>query len=576
MKKHILLSALAFLTFITIECHAQLPTGSIAPDWTFTDINGVSHHLYADLDAGKTVYLDLSTTWCAGCWDWHTSGYIETLWQNHGPIGQPGVSPSSTNDILFYLMECDGSNNYACLIGDNVNCTNVYNEASMGNWVTGTNYPIIDPPSPAIDVFNTNYQSGSYPTIFVICPDRSLTNYWNNAPPDMYQAATCATASAGADARMRVMDLFPPLLESCDSVIPAFHISNNGSSTLTSANIAFKVDGITQKNYHWTGSLPTYHDALISGIKVGSSVPGHHTASVVVSSPNGLTDPTPSNNTAALSFNIYPSVGPLVSESFEASGIPSSWTIGNGGHAPTWTTGSVGYNSSKSAFLNWNDSIPDMYEVDLFNIKAQSFANAGSASLTFDVAYCESFYQYNLAELDVEISTDCGITWLSKYAKIGNALATKPYSNNPFVPASAADWRHETVNLTSAAGQSHVLIRFKATSANGNNLYIDNINVTAAVTTGIEEAGRINTINVYPNPITNNATIDFNLVKDADNVSILLVNELGQEVLNKNLGHLSSGEQNYNLNVSALNNGLYLLKIKTGENIITKKVFIDK
>ena len=43
---------------------AQLPDGSIAPDFTATDITGVEYNLYDLLDAGNTVILDFYATWC--------------------------------------------------------------------------------------------------------------------------------------------------------------------------------------------------------------------------------------------------------------------------------------------------------------------------------------------------------------------------------------------------------------------------------------------------------------------------------------------------------------------------------
>ena len=41
---------------------AQLPNGSVAPDFTATDVNGNQHRLYDYLDQGYTVILDISAT----------------------------------------------------------------------------------------------------------------------------------------------------------------------------------------------------------------------------------------------------------------------------------------------------------------------------------------------------------------------------------------------------------------------------------------------------------------------------------------------------------------------------------
>ena len=64
---------LAILTIITINVSAQLPDGSLAPDWTMTDLNGTVHHLYEYLDDGYTVFIDFSAVWCGPCWSYHTS-----------------------------------------------------------------------------------------------------------------------------------------------------------------------------------------------------------------------------------------------------------------------------------------------------------------------------------------------------------------------------------------------------------------------------------------------------------------------------------------------------------------------
>ena len=58
--KHIYAALTALL--LTFSAAAQLPDGSIAPDFTATDLNGVEHNLYSLLDEGKKVIIDFSAT----------------------------------------------------------------------------------------------------------------------------------------------------------------------------------------------------------------------------------------------------------------------------------------------------------------------------------------------------------------------------------------------------------------------------------------------------------------------------------------------------------------------------------
>jgi len=51
------------LIFSSFSGFGQLPVGTVAPNFTLTDINGNTHTLYDYLDQGKTVVIDFSTTW---------------------------------------------------------------------------------------------------------------------------------------------------------------------------------------------------------------------------------------------------------------------------------------------------------------------------------------------------------------------------------------------------------------------------------------------------------------------------------------------------------------------------------
>ncbi len=83
--------------------------------------------------------------------------------------------------------------------------------------------------------------------------------------------------------------------------------------------------------------------------------------------------------------------------------------------------------------------------------------------------------------LQVVVSTDCGVTFFSAttvYNKADSSLpsfATRPPSSSAFTPDSAIQWRHETIDLSNVAGQSSVIIGFRAKSNFGNNGWIDNI-----------------------------------------------------------------------------------------------------
>jgi hypothetical protein len=187
MKKLLQIIIIALLSFSNVQ--AQLPDGSVAPDFTFTDLNGTTHTLYDYLDNSYTVFVDFSAVWCGPCWGYHTSGTLENLYTHHGPAGMPNVDPNTTDDVMVIFVEGDGSN-LACLQG--TGC------GTQGDWLTGTPYPIMctgnDLQGSPINTTNptSSYQISGWPTVYMICPDR-LTTKVSTAETNPYSlAAVCA------------------------------------------------------------------------------------------------------------------------------------------------------------------------------------------------------------------------------------------------------------------------------------------------------------------------------------------------------------------------------------------------
>ena len=175
MKKILTILVLALITHNI--SYAQLPDGSIAPDFTLTDLDGVTHNLYDYFNDGYTVFIDFSAVWCGPCWGYHTSGALEDLYINHGPAGYPNVSANTTNDVMVIFIEGDG-NSEDCL--RNISCPTT----THGDWVSGTPYPIICTDGTVNTASVTSaYQIGFWPTVYMICPDKLTTEIGTSSDP---------------------------------------------------------------------------------------------------------------------------------------------------------------------------------------------------------------------------------------------------------------------------------------------------------------------------------------------------------------------------------------------------------
>lgn len=144
MKKMFFVFAMSFLA---MNGNAQV--GAVAPNFTQNDLSGTPHDLYTYLNAGKVVIVDMSATWCGPCWNFHNAHYLKDLYTEFGPSG--------TNQAVILFYEDDVSTTLDDLNG--------LTGGTMGDWVTGVPYPIIN----ATQTLPSQYGAG-YPTVSVICP----------------------------------------------------------------------------------------------------------------------------------------------------------------------------------------------------------------------------------------------------------------------------------------------------------------------------------------------------------------------------------------------------------------------
>ncbi|MHC1706197.1 MAG: T9SS type A sorting domain-containing protein [Bacteroidales bacterium] len=80
---------------------------------------------------------------------------------------------------------------------------------------------------------------------------------------------------------------------------------------------------------------------------------------------------------------------------------------------------------------------------------------------------------------------------------------------------------------------------------------------------------------VFPNPFDNTATISLYLPRDM-NVTLMVMNEVGQFVYMKDKVLLKSGNHTFDLNGETWTPGIYFVKIFAGDKLITRKLSLTK
>ena len=259
---------LLFLLFgAALTVRAQQP----ATNFTVTDLDGTAHTLFDLLDDDKVVLLDFSTTWCGPCWEVHLSHVLEDLYQGFGPDGLDKL------ELLF--LESDPSTGLADLLGQT--------PQSLGDWVTGTPFPIVDLPDNTIP---NAYGVFGYPTliwvrkegdayvyeeaVFITELDLAVEELYDNgvAPDD----GTHLVALRNAAPRF-----------ACSDASGTITVYNHGTETITDPDVQFSLDGAVVSTVPTSANIaPGDYTALsFSGLELPVS-PAQFTAEVLVADAN--------------------------------------------------------------------------------------------------------------------------------------------------------------------------------------------------------------------------------------------------------------------------------------------------
>ena len=275
--------------------NAQLADGSIAQDFTVTayqpwlsaagmNSNG-TYNLYDYLDAGYTVILDVSATWCGPCWNHHLTGALDDLYINHGPAGQLGVSATTTNNVMVIWLDGDGTTADATMLDGN---------GSIGNWVEPNAtlgqipFPMANPVTATANQINNDYNIAYFPTIYKICPNRVVSEVGQLTATEFYATVGSCPPPASAPADVTMLT-FGGQSEICPGeYTPVVTIQNNGTANLTNATVTVTLSGNTVSTGTFTGNLATYGTANVTCSTISSFNGGTLVATVTTSGDNNL------------------------------------------------------------------------------------------------------------------------------------------------------------------------------------------------------------------------------------------------------------------------------------------------
>jgi len=336
---------------------------------------------------------------------------------------------------------------------------------------------------------------------------------------------------------------------------------------------------VTFKDLSWNGPVNKWSWTFTGGTPASSSssspviqynAAGSFPVSLTVSNSLGSKSVIKNSVISVIGSSKYS--GSTYSEGFESSASFADWQVTNlSNTGPSWarTTSASSSGSYSLEINNFNASVQgNVLEAISPPINLSKITNP---SLTFKLA-CAAVSSTSSDALMIYVSTDCGHSWILRKTLSGYSLYSSGIQTSPYTPTTSGQWKLQTVNVLPYARSDDFIFKFQFTSGGGNNVYLDDINISQPQ--GIEEVSESNlNFVVYPNPFKESAVISFNLI-NKNHLCIKLCDVLGRSLSTIVDADFNNGEYKININ-DGLKPGIYFVNVSTNTGAFTRKIIVN-
>jgi PKD repeat protein len=287
------------------------------------------------------------------------------------------------------------------------------------------------------------------------------------------------------------------------------------------------------------------------------------TDSITVTKPNYISI----QNTSSTGIT-YP-----FSESFETNSLTApDWFVNNLDTGNTWQiTNTAAYTGTKSLMLNNFSST--LNGKDEIYSRAINLTGASALNIAFKYAFARKDTS-NRDQLQLVCIQNCNGTSIPRFTATGAALETVTPINTSFVPTIGVQWKTGSATIPSLFINNTFHFKFVFTGNGGNNLYIDDINIS--VDAGINNLSEhLLGLELFPNPASNEAELKFEL-NATRSLSVNVYSLLGQKIYEIPKQLFLEGNNTIPLNTSSFESGMYLVQISDGSSTINKSLIITK
>lgn len=271
---------------------------------------------------------------------------------------------------------------------------------------------------------------------------------------------------------------------------------------------------------------------------------------------------------------VVPNVGlpAPIQEGFESiSAVPNNeWFVNNMDNGQTWAI-ATGVGSSGTKCIKNSNGISATGSVD--EIISTTYDVSGFSSIVLSFKYAFAYKSStNTDKLKVMVSNDCGASWSVRKTISGTNFNTAPNTTGSFTPTAGQWVQVDVTNILPSYLVSNFMFKITFEGGGGNNIYVDDINISGVL--GVEEEENPFNVNIFPNPATDLTTVYF-YTRSSEEVSIELVDMLGKVVRSQELGGLSAGEHRIDVPRLSLSKGVYFVRLNIGTTTTIRKLIIE-
>ena len=495
-----LFAAASLCLMFAANANAQLPNGSVAPDFTAMDIDGNEHTLSEYLEQGIPVVIDFSATWCGPCWNYHTGvvsgtdgeGALHHLYNEYGPDG--------TGEVMVFFIEGDDETGMDDLEGTTAE--------TQGNWIEDTPYPIIDDAEDISD----EYEVPGFPTIYTVCPSGYIYETGQISSEMHIDFIRSVLCEAATDVMDPAISGYSGATATCGEFDATVDLFNLGTENLMSATIEATGCDNCPIEQMWTGDLATYgiEQVDFEGLIISSD-------SDVSFTITDMNDDTENDS--------YDQAVAMATEGTTAIKIDISFDC-------------------------WPEEVGWMLYSD-GNLVA-SAAEGTYAAQTAGSSISETHW---VPQGCMEFVITDGF---------GDGMAGSVWQECDI------DGSCKVSTINDDASEYSVIYEYLATYFYG----IDGALGLITQTVGVDEDLVVaDSFNVFPNPVYQTANVNFS-VAAASEVTVDVMNMLGQTVISEDMGTVVAGEHRTQLDFAALEAGIYMVNLTANGEVSTIKVTV--